>query len=67
IDYFLQQQGQKSPYGYAAYSISQLKEPVSTLRNRLQTLKGVGKATEKIVIDILDTGSSAYYEELLRG
>ncbi len=67
IDYFLQQQGQKSPYGYAAYSISQLKEPVSTLRNRLQTLKGVGKATEKIIIDILDTGSSAYYEELLRG
>ena len=65
LDYLLKQQGQKSPYGYAAYSISQLQEPVSSLRDRLQTLKGVGRATQKIILEILDTGSSAYYDKLL--
>jgi DNA repair photolyase len=32
IDYLLKSQGEKSPYGYAAYSISKLKEPISTLK-----------------------------------
>ena len=65
LDYFLQQQGQKSPYGYASHSISQLKEPLSNFRDRLQSIQGVGKTTEKIILEILDTGTSAYYEEFL--
>jgi len=67
IDYLLKMQGKKSPYGYAAYSISQLKEPLSTMKGELQKLKGVGKVTEGIILEILETGSSSYYKKLLTG
>ncbi len=66
IDYFLKSQGRESPYGYAAYSISQLKEPLSNMRDRLRTLRGVGEFTEGIILDILDTGRSSYLEKLLK-
>ncbi|MCB2196502.1 MAG: radical SAM protein [Bacteroidetes bacterium] len=67
MDYILKQEGEKTPYGYGAYSISQLKEPVSAFRNQLQTLKGVGPVTEKIILEILDSGTSPYYERLIYG
>jgi DNA repair photolyase len=67
IDYLLKLEGKKSPYGYAAYSISQLKEPLSTIKGNLQKLKGVGKTTESIILEILETGSSSYYKKLLTG
>lgn len=67
LDYLVKSRGQKSPYGYAAYSVSQLKEPVSSLKNNLQQLKGVGKFTEKIILEILEKGSAGYYEGMLRG
>ena len=66
IDYLCRLKGRNSPYGYAAYSISQLKEPISNIKGRLQGLKGVGKTTERIIQDILKTGRSSYYERLLR-
>lgn len=66
IDYFLKMEGKSSPYGYGAYSISQLKEPLSTMRGDLQKLKGVGRVTEGIIMEILETGRSSYYEKLLR-
>ncbi|VUT27016.1 MAG: hypothetical protein MOIL_01825 [Candidatus Methanolliviera sp. GoM_oil] len=66
IDYFLKLEGKSSPYGYAAYSISQLKEPLSTMKGDLQKLKGVGRVTEDIIMEILETGRSSYYEKLLR-
>ncbi len=65
LDYLLKQQGQKSPYGYAARSISKLTEPLPTMKGTLQTLKGVGKVTERIILEILETGTSKYYEKLL--
>ncbi|MCK4688922.1 MAG: hypothetical protein KAT41_01365, partial [Candidatus Marinimicrobia bacterium] len=65
IDYLLKLKGNSSPYGYAAYSISQLKEPLSSVKGELQKLKGVGKTTEGIILEILETGSSSYYEKLL--
>jgi DNA repair photolyase len=67
IDYLLKFEGKKSPFGYAAYSVSKLPEPLSNFRGRLQDIKGVGKTTERIILDILDTGSSYYYEKLLAG
>jgi len=67
IDYFTKMQGKKSPYGYAAYSISQLKEPLSSMKGELRNLGGVGQITEKIILEILETGSSSYYEKLLLG
>lgn len=67
IDYFMKMQNKKSPYGYAAYSISQLKEPLSNMRFNLREINGVGSVTEKIIIEILETGSSSYYEKMLLG
>ncbi len=67
IDYSLKMEGKKSPYGYAAYSVSQLNEPISNIKHDLQQLKGVGEVTERIILEILDTGSSSYYERLLTG
>ncbi|MGB7000657.1 MAG: hypothetical protein WBE22_01350 [Halobacteriota archaeon] len=67
IDYLLKQEGKKSPYGFAAYSISQLKEPLSTMKAELRKIKGVGRTTEVIIREILETGSSGYYEKMLDG
>lgn len=65
MDYILRFEGRPSPYGYAAHSISQLKDPISTMRNSLRSLKGVGKVTESIIKEILRTGTSTYYERLM--
>lgn len=66
IDFLLKLKGQKSPYGYAAYVISQLKEPISSC-NRLNQVRGVGNTTAKIIREIIETGTSRYYEWLLLG
>jgi DNA repair photolyase len=67
LDYLLKLEGKKSPFGYAAYSLSQVQEPLSTMLNKLDTIKGVGKTTENIIREILNTGSSTFYERLLKG
>jgi len=67
IDYLLKMQGTKSSLGYAAYSISQVKEPLSDMKGELRKIKGVGEKAEDIILDILDKGTSAYYEQLLLG
>jgi DNA polymerase/3'-5' exonuclease PolX len=65
IDYLLKMKGKKSPYAQAAFSISKLKKPLSTMRKKLRHIKGVGIVTEKIISEILDTGGSAYFRSLL--
>ena len=67
MDYLLKSQGQKSPYGYAAYSVSQLEEPITSIKYKLKSLKGVGSVTERIIHEIMHSGSSKYYEKLLVG
>jgi len=67
IDYLLKLEGKRSPFGYAAYSISKLKNPLSTMKEELTKLRGVGRTTENIILEILETGISSYYEELLAG
>jgi len=66
LDYLLKLEGKKSPFGYAAYSLSQLKVPLSTMLYELRTIKGVGKTTEHIIQEILKTGTSTFYERLLK-
>ena len=66
IDYLLKLEGKNSPYGYAAYSISQLKEPLSSMLVSLTEIKGVGKTTERIIQEILDKKTSSYLEKLLK-
>ncbi len=65
LDYLLKLEGKPSPYGYAAYSISKLKTPLSIIKNDLREIKGVGKTTEKIILEILNTRRTTYYENLL--
>ena len=36
------------------------------MKTRLQTLKGVGKTTERLILEILETGDSEYYQSLLK-
>lgn len=67
IDYLLKIEGKSSPFGYAAYSISQLQEPLSKIKKDLRKIKGVGKTTEDIIIEILENKSSMYHEKLLLG
>ena len=65
IDYLLKLAGEKSPFGYAAYSLSQVKEPLSSLKGELPRLRGVSKVAEAAILEILETRTSSYYEELL--
>lgn len=65
LDYLLKQNEQKSPYGYAAHSIAKLKDPISAMGGTLRTIPGVGPVTERIIKEILSTGTSTYYEKLL--
>ncbi|MFH1100553.1 MAG: radical SAM protein [Methanobacteriota archaeon] len=67
LDYLLKLEGKKTPYGYAAYQISQLQEPLSTKENELEKIKGAGPTTQKIVSEILKTRKSTYYEQLITG
>ena len=67
IDYLLKMEGGKSPFGYAANLISKIKEPLTAMKGRLQELKGVGRATEDIILEILERGSSSYHRRLLAG
>ncbi len=64
IDYLLKLMGRTSPFGFAAYSISKVTQPLSSMRGELQKLKGVGKTTERIILEILATRRSSYYESL---
>jgi hypothetical protein len=65
LDYLLKLKNRTTPFGYASYQISKLDEPVSKLRDdgRLRRLKGVGPTTERVIKEILDTGTCRLYEE----
>ena len=65
LDYFLKLEGKRSSFGYAAYAISQLNSPLSTMKNKLREIKGVGEKTENIILEILETKNSSYYNSLI--
>jgi DNA repair photolyase len=65
LDYLLKLKGQKSPFGYAAYSISKLTRPVEDLQFELEKIKGVGGKTANIIKEILETGTCRQYESLI--
>jgi len=64
LDYFLRLEGKRSSFGYAAYAISQLNKSLSAMKSRLREIKGVGEKTEQIILEILETKNSAYYNSL---
>jgi DNA repair photolyase len=64
IDYFLRLEGRHYSFGKAAYAISKLKSPLSAIKSTLREINGVGEKTEKIILEIMDTKDSAYYNSL---
>ncbi len=66
IDYLLKMEGGKSSFGYAAYSISQVPQPLSSMKGELRRIKGVNKAAEEIILEILETRTSSYLDHLLK-
>jgi DNA repair photolyase len=67
IDYFLKMNGHHSPYGYAAWSLANIKEPLGRIRAKLEQVPGVGNAVAAVVREILDTGTSRFYQRLMSG
>jgi DNA repair photolyase len=67
IDYLLRMQGERSSLGWAAYSLSQVPEPLSEIKGDLWKLKGVNQTAERVVLEILETGQSSYHQQLLAG
>ena len=64
LDYFLRLEGKRSSFGYAAYEISKLERPLSTMKGELKQIRGVGEKTEEITLEILETKNSSYYNSL---
>jgi DNA repair photolyase len=56
IDYLLKLKGQKCYLGYAAYQLSQLREPISSI-NRLTDIKGIGPDAERLIKEIIHAKS----------
>lgn len=65
IDYLLRLQGKASHFGYAAHVLSQLHEPLPSQPGELRKIKGISEAAEAIILEILQTGTSLYYEQLV--
>jgi len=66
MDYLLKLKGEKSPYGYAAYSISRLPHSIAVQEDGLSKIKGVSGRTERVIREILDTGSCSEYRALMQ-
>jgi len=65
LNYLIQIRGGRSPYGYAAYSISKLDTPLSNLRYELNKIKGVGNTTKRLIEEYISTGTCKYFEKML--
>jgi len=63
--------GERTPFGYASYMLSQQCDgsgtSVQRMGSRLSQVKGVGPRILHVIEEILRTGTSTYYERLLRG
>lgn len=64
LDYLLKLKAKRSSYGFAAYAISKIDTPLSEMKQSLQAIPGIGPVTEKIIQEIINTKTSAYYEKL---
>ena len=63
LDYLCSLNHVKNSYGYAAYSLSKLKEPIESYSNdNLLKLGGIGPFTIKLIKEIIKTGTCKYFE-----
>ncbi len=65
IDHYLKQKGEKTNYGYAAYQVSLLKEPITELKEKLTSIEGINQTHINAINEIIDTGTCKLYEDLL--
>lgn len=61
----LELEGKASPYRYAAFRLSRLKEPMDVARRHVARIQGIGEAVASVIEEILDSGSCRLYEELM--
>lgn len=63
LDYLCSLNHVKNSYGYAAYSLSKLKEPIESYSNDyLLKLGGIGPFTLKLIEEMIKTGTCKYFE-----
>jgi DNA repair photolyase len=65
LEYLCQLDERPAPYGRAARSVAALEHPISTRRDSLQDLPGVGAFTAELIGEILDTGGCTFHDEML--
>ena len=66
LDYLAKLKGKNTPYGYAAYQILKLEKPVEEHEYKdLISINGIGNVTAGIILEIIKTGKSGFYEKLL--
>jgi len=58
--------GRSSSYQRAADAVAELERPLPELRDELRRLPGVGPVTERLLREVLESGSAEDYERLLR-
>lgn len=64
MDYLMRAAGKMSSYGKAAYQISKLQAPIERMED-LTSIDNVGARTAAIIEEIIETGTSNYYERLM--
>jgi DNA repair photolyase len=67
LDYYLRCEGKNSSFGYAAYSLSQIKTSISDKNINWNNISGVDRNTKKIIFEILETGTSSNYQKFVNG
>ncbi len=65
LDYIMKLKGRSSSYGYAAYALTKRPESLVALKDKLTQIQGIGPFTEKIILEILQTGTSSYYQKMM--
>ncbi|MBN2510384.1 MAG: radical SAM protein [Spirochaetales bacterium] len=62
-------QGERNTFGYAAYQLSQKVDKsgnsIKTMGSEIKKVKGVGPKVLHTVLEIINTGTSGYYESMM--
>ena len=67
LDYLLKLKGSPSSFAHAAFSLSKINLPLSSIMNDLQNYRGIGPKTVSLVKQIIETGRCQWYEKELFG
>jgi len=66
LDYCARIKGLNSPYRYSAHELHKLNQNIEDMStDELLKIKGIGPVTEKIIREIIETGTSSFYKKTL--